>query len=46
MLEGRGGDASRLFAEADEFWRRYEARSRWAREAAQWRERARPGGGE
>jgi tetratricopeptide (TPR) repeat protein len=46
MLEGRGDDASRLFAEADEFWRRYEAKSRWAREAAQWRERARAGGGE
>jgi hypothetical protein len=39
MLEGRAADASALFAEADEFWRRYEAKSRWAREASQWRER-------
>lgn len=39
MLEGRANDASALFTEADEFWRRYEAKSRWARDAAQWRER-------
>ena len=39
MLEGRASDASALFAEADEFWRGYAAKSRWAREAAQWRER-------
>jgi serine/threonine-protein kinase len=39
MLEGRSKDASTLFAQADEFWRRYEAKSRWAREASQWRER-------
>jgi hypothetical protein len=39
MLEGRSEDASRLFTEADEFWRRYESKSRWAREASQWRER-------
>jgi hypothetical protein len=39
MLEGRSGDASRLFEEADRFWRGYEAKSRWAREASQWRER-------
>jgi serine/threonine-protein kinase len=39
MLEGRSQDASALFAQADEFWRRYEAKSRWAREASQWRER-------
>ena len=38
MLEGRSDDASKLFTAADEFWRRYEAKSRWAREAAQWRE--------
>ncbi|HKQ15177.1 MAG TPA: protein kinase [Steroidobacteraceae bacterium] len=46
MREGRGADASKLFAEADEFWRRYDSKSRWAREAAQWRERARSGGNE
>ena len=39
MLEGRADEASALFAEADEFWRSYEAKSRWARQAAQWRER-------
>jgi hypothetical protein len=39
MLEGRSKDASTLFAQADEFWRRYEAQSPWAREASQWRER-------
>lgn len=39
MLEGRANDASALFTEADEFWRGYEAKSRWARDAAQWRER-------
>jgi tetratricopeptide (TPR) repeat protein len=39
MLEGRADEASALFREADEFWRRYAAKSRWAREAAQWRER-------
>ncbi len=39
MLEGRTEDASQLFTEADEFWRRYESKSRWAREASQWRER-------
>lgn len=39
MLEGRSKDASALFAEADGFWRRYDAKSRWAREASQWRER-------
>jgi eukaryotic-like serine/threonine-protein kinase len=39
MLEGRADDASQLFTEADEFWRGYEAKSRWAREASQWRER-------
>lgn len=39
MLEGRSKDAATLFAEADEFWRRYEAKSRWGREASQWRER-------
>jgi serine/threonine protein kinase len=39
MLEGRSEDASQLFTEADEFWRRYESKSRWAREASQWRER-------
>jgi tetratricopeptide (TPR) repeat protein len=39
MLEGRADEASALFTEADEFWRRYETKSRWAREAAEWRER-------
>jgi tetratricopeptide (TPR) repeat protein len=39
MLEGRAAEASALFAAADEFWRGYEAKSRWAREASQWRER-------
>jgi eukaryotic-like serine/threonine-protein kinase len=39
MLEGRTEDASQLFTEADEFWRGYESKSRWAREASQWRER-------
>ena len=39
MLEGRTEDASQLFTAADEFWRRYESKSRWAREASQWRER-------
>jgi eukaryotic-like serine/threonine-protein kinase len=39
MLEGRSQDASKLFDEADRFWRGYEAKSRWAREASQWRER-------
>jgi hypothetical protein len=39
MLEGRSKDASALFREADEFWRRYDAKSRWARETSQWRER-------
>jgi tetratricopeptide (TPR) repeat protein len=39
MQEGRSKDASALFAQADEFWRGYEAKSRWAREASQWRER-------
>jgi hypothetical protein len=39
MLEGRTDEASQLFAEADKFWRGYEAKSRWAREASQWRER-------
>jgi tetratricopeptide (TPR) repeat protein len=39
MLEGRTEDASQLFTAADEFWRRYESNSRWAREASQWRER-------
>ncbi|HKS55785.1 MAG TPA: hypothetical protein VJS12_10890 [Steroidobacteraceae bacterium] len=39
MLEGRSSDASKLFGEADAFWRGYEAKSRWAREASQWRER-------
>jgi eukaryotic-like serine/threonine-protein kinase len=39
MLEGRADDAAKLFTEADEFWQRYEAKSRWAREASQWRER-------
>jgi eukaryotic-like serine/threonine-protein kinase len=39
MLEGRTDDASQLFTQADEFWRGYEAKSRWAREASQWRER-------
>jgi hypothetical protein len=39
MLEGRAEDAAKLFTEADEFWQRYEAKSRWAREASQWRER-------
>jgi tetratricopeptide (TPR) repeat protein len=39
MLEGRTDDASELFTQADEFWRGYEAKSRWAREASQWRER-------
>jgi len=38
MLEGRADDAAKLFTEADEFWQRYEAKSRWAREASQWRE--------
>jgi len=44
MLEGRANDASKLFSEADEFWRKYDAKSRWAREASQWRER--PAGSE
>jgi serine/threonine-protein kinase len=39
MLEGRADDAAKLFTAADEFWQRYEAKSRWAREASQWRER-------
>jgi hypothetical protein len=39
MLEGRSADAAALFREADEFWQRYEPNSRWARAAAQWRER-------
>ena len=39
MLEGRSHDASTLFDDADRFWQRYEAKSRWAREATQWRER-------
>jgi hypothetical protein len=39
MLEGRADEASQLFTEADEFWRGYESKSRWAREASQWRER-------
>ena len=39
MLEGRSQDASVLFAQADEFWRRYQPKSRWAREASQLRER-------
>jgi serine/threonine-protein kinase len=39
MLEGRSQDASKLFDEADTFWRGYESKSRWAREASQWRER-------
>jgi eukaryotic-like serine/threonine-protein kinase len=39
MLEGRTEDASQLFTEADEFWHGYESKSRWAREASQWRER-------
>jgi serine/threonine protein kinase len=39
MLEGRTEDASQLFTEADEFWRRYASKSRWAREASHWRER-------
>jgi serine/threonine-protein kinase len=44
MLEGRADDASKLFSEADEFWRKYDAKSRWAREASHWRER--PAGNE
>jgi len=39
MLEGRSQDASKLFDAADQFWRRYEPKSRWAREATQWRDR-------
>ena len=39
MLEGRADDAAKLFTAVDEFWQRYEAKSRWAREASQWRER-------
>jgi serine/threonine-protein kinase len=39
MLEGRADDAAKLFTAADEFWQRYAAKSRWAREASQWRER-------
>ena len=39
LLEERTADASQLFTEADEFWHRYESKSRWAREASQWRER-------
>jgi eukaryotic-like serine/threonine-protein kinase len=39
MLEGRAQDASKLFDAADQFWRGYEPKSRWAREASQWRER-------
>jgi len=52
MLEGRADDAAKLFTEADEFWQHYEAKSRWAREASQWRQRqaatnrARPAGSE
>jgi tetratricopeptide (TPR) repeat protein len=39
MLEGRADDAAKLFTQADEFWQHYEAKSRWAREASQWRQR-------
>jgi serine/threonine protein kinase len=39
MLEGRTEEASQLFAAADEFWRGYESKSRWASEASQWRAR-------
>jgi tetratricopeptide (TPR) repeat protein len=39
MLEGRSQDASKFFDEADQFWRRYEPKSRWARETTQWRDR-------
>jgi serine/threonine-protein kinase len=39
MLKGRAKDATTLFTEADDFWRSYEAKSRWARDASQWRER-------
>jgi tetratricopeptide (TPR) repeat protein len=42
MLEGRSQDASKLFDEADQFWRGYEPKSRWAREATQWRARQAP----
>jgi eukaryotic-like serine/threonine-protein kinase len=38
MLEGRADDAAKLFTEAEEFWRGYDPKSRWARAAAQWRE--------
>jgi eukaryotic-like serine/threonine-protein kinase len=46
LRAGRVDDATRLFTEADEFWRGYAAKSRWAREASQWRQRARPAGSE
>jgi serine/threonine-protein kinase len=39
LLEGRGAEAAKLFAEAEKFWRSYDPKSRWAREASEWRER-------